>query len=116
MKTKEQKVDWEEILNRTNYEGWDSDPKNVKAVQSLYSRIDNDDKSKKEYSARSKPISVQFRNGESQTYKSKTAACEILKINFYTLKEYLDTGNPVKSGKSKAQGCYFYSLPKEDTE
>lgn len=112
MKTKEQKVTWEEILNRTNYEGWDSDRKNVKAVQSLYSRIDHNDKLKREYSARNKPISVQFRSGESQTYKSKTAACEILKINFRTLKEHLDTGNPVKSGKLK--GCCFYSVDKED--
>ncbi|KFN92153.1 hypothetical protein [Tetragenococcus muriaticus] len=112
MKTKEQKVVWEEILNRTNYKGWDSDRKNVKAVQRLYSYIDNDDKLKREYSTRNIPISVQFRSGESQTYKSKTAACKALKANFWTLREHLDNDIPVKSGKLK--GCYFYSLPKED--
>lgn len=112
MKTKEKKVAWKEILNRTNYEGWDSDPKNVKAVQSLYSRIDHDDKLKREYSARNKPISVQFRSGESQTYESKAAACEALKTSFRTLREHLDNNRPVKNGKLK--GCYIYSLAKED--
>lgn len=112
MKTKEQKVAWEEILNRTNYEGWDSDRKNVKAVQSLYSRIDHDDKLKREYSARNMPISVQFRSGESQTYESKAAACEALKTSFCTLREHLDNDRPVKNGKLK--GCYFYSVAKED--
>lgn len=112
MKTKEQKVAWEEILNRTNYEGWDSDRKNVKAVQSLYSRIDHDDKLKRKYTARYIPILVQFRSGESQTYESKADVVKALGINFRTVREHLDNDKPVKSGKLK--GYYFYSLPKED--
>lgn len=89
----------------------DENPSYTKEWERLRDKLWTNKETRK-YTARCIPILVQFRSGESKTYESKADVVKALGINFRTLREYLDTDNPVKSGKLK--GCYFYSLPKED--
>ncbi|MCO8298666.1 hypothetical protein [Tetragenococcus halophilus] len=91
----------------------DEDNRYYDEWEKLKDKLFNDEETIK-YTARCIPILVQFRSGESKTYESKADVVKALGINFRTLREYLDTDKPVKGGKSKAQGCYFYSLAKED--